>query len=137
MSELKFKTVDVLARLEHNRDVHLDKYYKAKEDFVHAVRVEFDKMYKQVKELKSDSKFRELKQNLNVPVPVCYVEHYDRAIEMLKLTTDKEIVLDQTEFEQLIMDKWSWRSNFETANVTVGGYAGIPVTGCAAIFDED
>ncbi len=40
--------------------------------------------------------------------PASFAGHYEDAIEMLKLSTDENIMLSRTLFRQLVQDKWEW-----------------------------
>lgn len=60
---------------------------------------------------------------LELPKPQSYVEFYDDAIEMLSVTEEDEIELDQEMFKKLWSDKWSWKEDFRqmfnTYSVTI------------------
>lgn len=50
----------------------------------------------------------------NLAAPTNYARHYDRVIAMLESATDEQVVLSQTQFEELVMDQWSWTSGFNS-----------------------
>ncbi len=78
-------------------------------------------MYETVKTLTTDTNLEQFKQRLDIPVPQDQTEQYDRAIAMMELCTDKEVVLDQILFEQLIMDKWKWMGASQITNSSLAG----------------
>ncbi len=50
----------------------------------------------------------------NLPaVPNSYEQSYTRAIRMLELSIEDIIELDDTTFNQLVLDEWGWKSNFQ------------------------
>ncbi len=57
--------------------------------------------------------------------PENHNDDYQRAIEMLDLTVDKEVILKQHEFESLVRNRWPWRQSFLLSNA---GYLGIGTT---------
>ena len=46
------------------------------------------------------------------PKPVSYEVEYERAIRMLELSVDTEIVLESDVFNQLVLDEWTWKNLF-------------------------
>ncbi len=48
--------------------------------------------------------------------PISFARHYEDAIEMLKLSTDENIGLSRTLFQQLIQDKWEWSDRHAHSN---------------------
>lgn len=58
----------------------------------------------------------------DIPEPISYAEHYERAIQMLEMTTEKEIQLDYQLFLQLVRDEWWWSGEFaQTVTSYLGG----------------
>ncbi len=59
--------------------------------------------------------FTELKSLKSIPVmPVSYESAYDKALAMLTFSADEVIELDSTVFNQLVLDEWQWKHQFET-----------------------
>lgn len=44
--------------------------------------------------------------------PVSYETNYIKAIRMLELSVDDELEIDEQTFNQLVLDEWSWKNNF-------------------------
>jgi len=63
---------------------------------------------------------------VSVPFPVSYSKEYDQAIKALEMSVESRVVLSKTEFAQLVMNEWGWRSQFLASNSCY-------VTGAAAI----
>lgn len=55
---------------------------------------------------------REISHRIDLPVPEQHLEAYDTLINMLSLTEDESVVLDQGEFEQYVEDNWGWQRSF-------------------------
>lgn len=49
---------------------------------------------------------------IRIPLPESHMREYDRAIRMVEMSTENEITLDQREFDQYVMDEWSWKQEF-------------------------
>ena len=48
------------------------------------------------------------------PMPTSYEEAYNKAIKMLEFSADDVIELTSDVFNQLVLDEWSWKHQFET-----------------------
>ena len=48
--------------------------------------------------------------------PMDQTADYDRAIKMVEMTTDTEIVLQEADFKGYVMDDWAWKQQFYTSN---------------------
>lgn len=45
--------------------------------------------------------------------PVSYVDEYDKAITWVEWSTEDHIELDESTFEQWVLDRWGWQSTFD------------------------
>jgi hypothetical protein len=52
---------------------------------------------------------------INVTEPEYHGEQYERVIQMLRMTTDKEIVLSEEQFSKYVLDEWDWKDNFSAS----------------------
>lgn len=59
--------------------------------------------------------------------PVSYGHEYEKTIKKLELSTADKISLADSEFNQYVMNNWTWKQNFLVSN---SAYA-TNVTGCA------
>ena len=50
------------------------------------------------------------------PLPVSYEQNYTRAISMLELSVDLEIEIEEDVFNQLVLDEWTWKHQFNMNN---------------------
>ncbi len=110
MKTVKIKREELLAVVRENKEKHIAEYIESVEDFKKAVVVITKNNLKLVNtgELDSIAKVK------NLPaVPTSYEQSYTRAIRMLELSIEDVIELDDTTFNQLVLDEWNWKSNFQ------------------------
>jgi len=110
MKTVKIKREELLAVVRENKEKHIAEYNESVEDFKKAVVVITKNNLKLVNtgELDSIAKVK------NLPaVPTSYEQSYTRAIRMLELSIEDVIELDDTTFNQLVLDEWNWKSNFQ------------------------
>ena len=48
--------------------------------------------------------------------PKSYEDSYARAVRMLELSVDEIIELEETIFNQLVLDEWTWKMSFTASN---------------------
>jgi len=108
--ELTFKKEEVLNRLKINREEHLKIVREAQEGY----REQYEKLL--VKTLDDLRSGKEVPNHVGLTVPSNHVDDYDRAIEMLEMCTEKEIILDENQFQELMRNKWNWMSGFLVSN---------------------
>ena len=114
MNNLKYPHAVLLEKLEANRKNHKATYDEAKVEYAKQLKADFAGKLLQLE------KGEEVNSHCALLKPVQYLADYDRAIAMLKMTTDKEIELDQQSFAQLVLDEWSWKSSFMTNTAVYG-----------------
>jgi hypothetical protein len=54
------------------------------------------------------------KVQLTVKQPVSHEKEYDKVIKNLELSTAEFVVLNTTDFNQYILDEWSWKQEFSS-----------------------
>ena len=105
---VKFNVQTLIEKLEQNLRSHCDKYTSAMVAYRKIV------MGSLKKTLDSMEKGAHLDlSTLKFVAPVEYSKEYQRVISMLRLTTDKEIELDENRYDQLMLDNWNWKREFE------------------------
>jgi hypothetical protein len=115
MHEVKIKKQEALEIIEKNRDEH-------KAIFAEGTRGYNKELRKILTEkIEALDNGEEVTPTINLHRPCSHEEEYNLAIKMLELSVDAEIVLDSTQFRQLIMDKWHWQKDFlrETAKFSM------------------
>ena len=59
---------------------------------------------------------REIDMHFKMPVPQDHTSDYDMQIRMLDMEVGDEVTLRDHEFDQLVMDNWSWTPAFAATN---------------------
>ena len=110
MKTVKIKREELLAVVRENKEKHIAEYIESVEDFKKAVVVITKNNLKLVNtgDLKSIDNVKILPS-----APSSYEQSYTRAIRMLELSVEDTIELDDTTFNQLVLDEWGWQSNFQ------------------------
>ena len=106
MQTIKVSVSDLRRTLETNRAEHKDDYAKAMVGYREALVKELGKKLKDAKAGKP------VPRSLEVVVPVSFEDEYDKIIAKLEWTVDTEVDLEDHEFQQYVLDKWTWRQAF-------------------------
>lgn len=107
--------VELLNILKSNREKHITAHAEAVEDR----KALFEKTMKLVmKEYRATGK---IKQSLSFPKVPLNIEQYDKAIRKMELETNSIVELDDHEFDQLVMDNWHWKDEFELRSTMYKG----------------
>lgn len=113
MQSVNMNREDLLAIVRANRDKHATEFEETLLDYKNAAL----KIAKEnLKIVKSGDLSKFSKARTIPPVPTSYLKEYDRAIRMLALSVDPVIEVDQTIFNQLVLDEWAWKNAFVTAS---------------------
>lgn len=100
----------ILAIVKKNRAVHEKEYKEALAGY----RI---KMVAKLRGMLTDAvALKDVIQHIDLARPSSHLTEYDRAVQMFTLTNQKKVTLDSATFAQLIMDEWSWKSQFTTTN---------------------
>lgn len=110
MNTVKVNKAELLNRLSENRKSHKSEFLEAQKDYRDAAIKVLDQMLSAARE---GGKF---KLRLSMEEPVDHTLDYDREIEMLNMSVDGTIELQQHEFEQFVMDRWQWKGDFTATN---------------------
>jgi len=108
--KLNFNKEELLKKLKENREKHLSIFEEAYEGYKKKVIEILGQRLAAAKEGKKIS------HHIHMIEPQNQVSDYDRAITMLEMSTDKEITLNEEDFEQYVLDKWHWRNSFLHSN---------------------
>ncbi len=115
--ELTFMTSEILEKLRTNREEHLKIVTEAQT----GCRAKWKGMLeKALYALEAGDKVEPM---LHLASPDNHVGDFDRAIEMLEMTTDEEIELDEATFQAYVRNQWSWERQFLMSNVAYSGTA--------------
>ena len=106
----------LLDKLTVNRKSHKDLYDKAMKGWHLKV---VKALEKECKKVEADAAYQ---PSVFVQKPISYTKNYDRTIDLLEASLDKEFVLTTKEFSQYVRDEWDWKEGFMT---TVSGCLGV------------
>lgn len=96
--------------LVQNREGHREKFLAAQEAYRARVIFILDAKLKDARE------GRDIDLAFRMPVPQDHTDDYDREIRMLDMEVGDTVVLREHEFDQLVMDNWSWTPAFAATN---------------------
>lgn len=116
MKSVKMNKAELLDIVRANKEKHIKDFDEAVQDYIKlVVSIAEDNMV--IADTKALEQYNKLKL---FPVkPISYEDSYTRAIRMLELSIEKEIEIDATTFNQLVLDEWQWKQSFTT---TVASY---------------
>lgn len=92
--------------LKDNRLKHVTEYEEAMKEF------RKEAIKKMAYNLETAQGGGEIEVALGLVRPQSFQEHYDTAIRMLEMSTEKEVELTVEEFRQYVEDKWQWKHQF-------------------------
>jgi hypothetical protein len=112
MQDIRVKKDELIDKLKLNREAHVSEFTEAHAAWVETRIVDYKA---RIKSLKETSKDIGAGGGLE---PVSQEKSYDRAIKMLEMSIDTEIVLPEHEFQQYVLDEWQWSQNFKSVTAT-------------------
>jgi hypothetical protein len=109
MRNVKVKKDELMKILHDNKAKHVSEYAESVEDYKRAaVKVADEHVALAVSgDLNKIAKIRAMPQ-----APVSFEDSYNRAIRMMELSVDDIIELEEGNFNQLVLDEWSWKDQF-------------------------
>ena len=109
MKEVKLNRIKLLDIVQENKLKHIEQYIEAVEDYKIAVLkiAKLNFKFAKTGDLSEISKIKSIPK-----APESYESSYDKAIRMLELSVEDEILIDSTTFNQLVLDEWSWKQSF-------------------------
>lgn len=110
MKTVQIAVEKLLPIVRENKEKHITEYTEAVEDYKAAALILTSNNLKLAKSGELD-KIAKIKTLPNAPTS--YEQSYTRAIRMLELSNQTIIELEDTVFNQLVLDEWSWKQNFQ------------------------
>jgi len=101
----------LLDKLKTNRDNHRKLFEEALEGWHEAV---LEALNEQIERVKADKKYN---PSWHLPMPSDHTKEYDRIIEMMEASLDKEFELSSIEFNCYVRDEWGWKTDFTQDHV--------------------
>ena len=95
-----------------NRDKHNAEYLEAKANYRGKVLEALDERRQDI------ANGADISLYFQLPEPQDHTADYDRVLRMLEMSNDRSIELDGLEFDQYVMDNWSWSQNAKMINTT-------------------
>jgi len=105
MKNVRIKKSELLLILTENRLKHVKEYQESLKEFKAAAT---KTLTEALEELKTKAKGI----GIHIPAPESYEKEYDKALRMLELSVDEIITLEEHEFNSLVQDEWSWKTDF-------------------------
>lgn len=125
---MNFKVAEVVKTLRKNREEHAKIVDEAVKGFREKLRAEFASKLQELDAGKLPNTSSRHSR------PQSYLTEYDSAIQMLEMTTDETLELDQSAFQCYVQNKWAWMSGFLTSNSM---YSGTAAAAVGASFSPD
>lgn len=105
LNNLTFDKDDVIGVVVMNKEKHVTEFNQAYAGWIDVCRSKIDAEAARQFNGKAPDEF------FSFPAaPVSHEDDYNRVIDMLEYTTDQEVVLSQSEFDQFMRDEWAWKS---------------------------
>ena len=112
MRSVKVNKTELLDIVRKNKVKHVKEFDESVKDYKKGAIAIAKKHVELAKtgELDSIAKIKAMPQK-----PTSYETDYDRAIRMLELSVEDVIELEETIFNQLVLDEWTWKNAFATS----------------------
>lgn len=115
MKTVTVRKEDLLERVEANRARHRDIFEKALEGYRNRAVELLEEHIERIRDGKVE------KVHVILPRPEDHTDDYDRVIEMINMSVDDELELDEREFSQYVQDNWMWKNEFLAMSATYTG----------------
>jgi len=106
MREMTFNRIDLIKRITENREEHAKIVAEAQKGYRETVIRELDKHLAAAKEGK------QVPGVIQFRLPENHTADYDAVLDMLHMTTDATILLEEETFRQYVRDEWHWQRQF-------------------------
>lgn len=111
MNDVRVSKARLLDIVTKNRDDHRGLFVKAQEGFRARAIEELDGMLKAAQQ-------GDVRLYVGLTAPQDHTVEYDRAIQMLGMSEDDTILVDQQTFAQLVRNEWAWFDQSTAINST-------------------
>ncbi len=114
---LTFEKAVILDALRKNKYEHIEIVKEAQVGY----RRKLEELLKE--KLHDLQEGREVTPHLNLALPAHHVDEFNNAIEMLEMSVDEKIELEESQFKCYIRNEWHWDRQFLVANSSYSGMA--------------
>lgn len=104
MDKVTLKKEDLLDSLRTNLDFHGEDLIKMLASRREEIRTSFCAQLKRMNELPK----HQPEQSFYFEMPEDHTKDYEKAIKMAEMSVNDQIELTSKQFDQLVMDNWSW-----------------------------
>ncbi len=111
-SRVTVKKKDLLDTIRRNRDHHHSQFVETMEGYRETV---IKRVEQTLTGLRAGGNFDPYEFNRLTP-PQDHTKDYDRVIRMLEMSTSDEITCTEKQFNQYVLDEWTWKDEFSTSN---------------------
>lgn len=113
MKQVRVNKEQLLKILRTNRDEHRATFLEAQKAFrVVAIKA----LDAQLKAARTGKRFQ-LAALTALGAPEDRTADYDRSIQMLEMSVDTDIVIEEREFQNYVQDKWHWSKEWAGSNI--------------------
>lgn len=109
---MKFDTMELIQRVTSERAKHRKLFEEAVDRYKEKVLVELEEFARRIK---AGEQVRIIS---SLPVPEEHTEDFDRVLDMLQMTTDKQIELDEAQFDCYVRGRWHWMQSFASNTIS-------------------
>lgn len=109
MRSVKINKEELLKIIRENKEKHIRDFNEAVVDYKTAA-IKLAKEHIALAETGDLNKIAKIKAMPSQPTS--YEDSYNRAIRMLELSVEEVIELEDTIFNQLVLDEWTWKNQF-------------------------
>lgn len=117
IDKVKIPKNELMDRMVENRANHI----RDVKELRRARRLEIQEKLEEVLAKMASKKKWQPKQSYQFPLQQSYEEEYDRAIQMVEMTTDEVIELTEQQFDQLVLDNWGWKHEMVSNTMRYAG----------------
>lgn len=110
MRDVRVPKDELVAILTKNREAHREIFLEAVEGYRKRVVEILEDHLARVKAGKLE------RVSISLPEPADHTRDYDRALGMLEMSVDEEVLIDEQRYSELVMDDWGWKNQFLTTN---------------------
>jgi hypothetical protein len=112
MRQIKVNKAKLLETIKKNRDEHRGLVKEAQKRFREIAIKALDATLKAA----LNGKPFELNNLVAIRVPEDHTRDYDRSIQMLEMSVEDEIIVNEQEFQNYVQDIWGWSRNWAISN---------------------
>ena len=111
MTAIKVDKLELIRKLTENREKHRAIFLEASEGYRTAAIAELDSMLADAKAGKT------IRRSVTLVQPMDQTKDYDRALQMLAMSVEDAIVLEESDFRCYVLDEWNWKAGFSASNI--------------------